>query len=556
MMDVAVIFYQVAVALLFVFLFYRVPFEGNKNVLATNREVDRSIIFAILPVIFVATYLNGIIGFKWDEHYIALGGHYIANGLVPHLDFYIPNGAVIYYIQSIGNIIFDDKGLAYPFAASTIGTSFFFIIYQQIKNQLNNSVLFVVFTLYLVTFFSVSGALWYNQLSALFITVCVVIMHNAIMNQKALAHRDLFLMSLLLSLALLTKIDVAILGILFVTASLVFYFGDIKSAVSVFVTVLLAIIFYAVIFHVVYGVDVFEYMNLGQHGFDSRLSISIEFLFNFFYSLLVDVSNIGIRVIFFMHMFYFIYAGKKRRKYQLDYYTFVQINIYLASSVLLLTSGKGAGYVNSAFSCLSFLTLVYYMNLVRPEGGGKAVNYAAMMLIFLYLTIYYKEHFPGFSLVKSNNMVYYSSKDTIDVLNYLNEISYTGKTIYSSFQYFSNIYEYDNVERHSPYLWDDLGTTINRMDLDDRFKMFTSNLPDVIVVSNFDNWSFLQNFGAYQNELESIISGKYTLEYEGVLDILGTGGGSDFHRIKIFNKSGVEDSEKLPDMSENSAFPQ
>jgi hypothetical protein len=490
---------------------------------------------SILLILF--TYFNGMLGFKFDEHYVALGGYYISNGLVPHIDFYIPNGAFIYYLQGLGNLLFSDLQLAYSFSASLIGVLSFIWIIRSIRKHLHagTSEMVAVFLIFFFTFFSISGCLWYNQLSVILLTICIMIVHAVVIDKKLPGAFHLFLLHILPFLSFITKVDSAVISLFIMVSSLILYTRHWKVAISVVLTTVVLILCYIYIYQVVYKVNILDSMNIGQDGFDKRIGLNFYYLKKVGKDIFFSIDNLGVRIIVLIH-FILLVKIKKWSFYRLDYFSYVQCLLFIAAGIITVTSGRGAGFINSHFATISFITLLYFIRINEINIKKFDVYYITAPLILIFVLVYIKDFIPSFKLSKRNSSLYFVSEPTKNYFNALERLldSYDHKVVVFSWVKYFAINNKVSLKHPTRYLWEDLGTTVNRHDQKKVEDYFIQNKPDVLIVNSILGTSFFYRFFENPSEMIRFVNQNYTLYYSGKMDIIGSGGGNSFHDMFIY----------------------
>ena len=510
-------------------------FCGACNNVMNYSRINILLFFSsILIVIF--TYLNGIIGFKWDEHYIALGGYYISHGLKPHIDFIIPNGALIYYLQSIGNFIFNDIMLAYPFSASLIEVIFFIFMIKLIMKRIHLT--YLEFTLLLCillfTFFSLAGALWYNQLATLFLTISILIISHKFISNNSLRAGDIFIISVLIFCSIITKPDVGLLHFTLLLLIFIFYFKPKRNTFYLFFLVTFFIILYFLYYKIFYNINIFEQINYGQDGFIKRFHFSLRFLLGIIKALIWRLSSISTRTIFLLFIcIFFMEKLYLQRRY--FFFLLIQSFLYLSSAIVLKTSGRGAGFINSHYIMAMFINLLYFMKYIRCKWQCESII-IVLLLIFFFVVRYVTDFIPSYQLYKNSNITYFTSRDTnliIDkVYNLSEELSKSLNRkvlLYAKPKY---IFLNNNISLNAStqYLWDHYGVTINDRQLHQHTIYFLNHLPDIFVVdepdprytriNNYTITSLDDNFGRDKSIIGKVLKEKYTLYFKGYLDLV------------------------------------
>ncbi len=506
-----------------------------------STKIDQWFIYVFIILMASIHFVNALIGIKWDEHYIALGGYYISRGLVPHLDFYIPNGTPIYYLQSLGNFIFDDLGLAYAFPACFTAVLFYVYSYLKLKRifKFNTLECLLLSMIYLLCCSFWGGALWYNQLAFLCCTVVVLIQLDRIYFQKDVRVLEVLSVSLMFALALLTKLDIALLFMILFLVLQFFTVKPLKFSLCVFALISISLCTYYLIFKCLLDVDVLKTMNFSQEGFDARLPFEWKALSDLFQTLLLSSENIGVRFLFFAHLFFYLYNVKMNDGIS-KVLAFSQFYLLLASAVVLWSSGRGAGYVNSHMTFISAIILLMFLKRLGLKHVSGVSLMILMPLILIFLFQWRSIFVPKYHLVKHKNKNLYSSERTVKFFNFIDQQlvkSSDPVVLYSGMAYF-NMSDRVSMHRSSRYLWDHLGTTIKHSDSVSHTDYFVQNLPDIFVENSFrangGDYSILQNFGLNRKKIETILQSEYDLNYSGNIDLIGSGGGLKVHQVKVY----------------------
>ena len=486
-------------------------------------------------------FANALVGIKWDEHYIALGGYYISTGLIPHVDFYIPNGAPIYYLQSLGNYLFSDLGLAYAFSAYLISTSAYVYCILKLKKHFGFNFIELTYLsfVFLICCSFWGGALWYNQLAFLCCSIAILTQLQNTLLQKELRLINLLTVSVLFTLAILTKPDIALIFLTFLILFQHFSKHSNKVILYILVLISLKLLIYYLYYQTVHGINVLSMMNFAQKGFETRIHFDLESLQKIIYNIFISFDNIGVRVICFSHIFlFFLNTNKKDTNFNILFTS--QIFFLISSSIISVSSGRGAGFINGH---LTFISAVFFLAALK-QSSLKTSTFIIPVIItplLLIFCLHFRSAFiPKFKLVKHANMIYYSSERSLEFFNKVEELiqlSSQKVSLYSPITYFSMNDKISEL-RPSPFLWDHLGTTIKQTYSEKHYNYFAAHLPDIFITNSFKsypvNYSNLNSFGLHKASIEDLLATKYRLTHSGNIDLIGSGGGLKTHQAQIY----------------------
>jgi hypothetical protein len=479
---------------------------------------------------------NSIIGFKYDEHIIALGGYQISKGLHPHIDFIIPNGNLIYYLQSIGNLFFNDISIAYSFTSIFLSIVYNFIfqyiLFKSLDINLKDRIL--LFLVFMFTSFSLAGGLWYNQLSILFVTHAFILLY---LNYKdGLSNFILISISILIFFSIITKLDVGILSFILVIVFFAFFIKSFKYLSFFSFNILLFAISYFFFYKLLFNINILENLNFGQSGFDNRIFFNKIFLNKLLFEAISSVNNFGIRVIFISHIIIYLLNFNKFKN--VDIFTFSQVSVFLISIIISCTSGKASGFINNHFSLLSLITLYFYLKHINVKYDKYNISFLILIFIILFSRIFYNNFIPKYKIYKTDNIFYFASKNTINFINFQEKLinEYKKKVVLESMTKYWSLNPNISNFSSSKYLWQDLGTTIKTNKTYDNYKHFKEQKPDIINVFSDKSFNSLDEYGPYKSEVIKLLNTEYLKVYRGQIDLIGTQIGSKWN-VDIYKKN-------------------
>jgi len=343
---------------------------------------------------FAASFFMSHLGLIYDEPTVAYGGHLVAYGYAPYVDFGVPNGPVLYYSQALGSLLFPYSAHEVGFSGSLLnGITVFAISLVSLKKMRVN-----VFTATLIAltthlaFFGMTGILWYNQFAALWCSIAVIYaVYISIIKKVAFNVVSIFTISILVGLTLMSKQDLGLLTLVSIPV-LVTGFGiggswsRVKWGILSFIMPL-AMIALTALFFQWRGAAPLEWFNYGQAGYDSRL---IERFVSYFYSGIGRVALGEFTIIRFLSLFmaYDLLSSFIRSRNSGDGPVPGDYAIALAALsacgvnvVITFSSGKNFGYIIPSLTPLFLLIFICYVMLNATKRKRLCAVLVSVLLI-------------------------------------------------------------------------------------------------------------------------------------------------------------------------------
>lgn len=478
-------------------------------------------------------------GFRWDEHYLALGGFIIGDGLLPYRDYRIPIGPIPIVLQSFGRLFNRDLFFCYTFPASCFsGLMVYLFGLKFYKNCRSLIGLFFFSIIVHFSFFGGAGALWYNQLAAIFGSLAILLLQCETSNTDS--HNN-FGVALLLALSFLCKQD----GALLIAICFVIGFMLLKNFRR---ALLFPMLFMALtgilllIWQVTFGGEPFVTINLLVNGYPSRLKFLLSFQ---------DFKEKLNQVLFFSRNFYLIFAfsfgilswnsisGSLSGKIK-SVSVFAICSAFIAGLFIMFTSGYGSGYIGPGYVPVM---------LMLANFRGRVVRLFGLLLLFIIAGGYSYIFFKDFSAVKFGNL------SDNKVPPYLRGFVYTDETA-ALFQEFNGLIEQkanagDSIFLGGMYqflhpklkvwlgdgpLWIHDGVTSKEGDLCKLVYEFNLDTPRFII----DLWGESEvmlnyRWGTCKSEYQKLLE-SYSPILEGKIEVIGTGGTETLVRVYEIKK--------------------
>ena len=303
----------------------------NKPISLYKLQYFDFLILILLSLVIIATNLAGVYSREFIADYCITfeGGYRIFKGQIPYLDFYLPVGPTVFYIQALFNLIFGPTVLALGMHSSITAIILSAYCYYILRQNFNYIISFLLSYSLFISYCGYISFPWYTMEAFFFLLFNLLILID---NRIQTFNLKLLIASVLLcTFSFFSKQDVGILHFAFLTIYIYLFSSNnllkkIKHAFIFTVSFLFVVIFIMNIFN--QSGNFFYWFNLGQYPHSSRLegATNIENLRYITRASVLTVALFGI---------YLWFADNSHTTRRL---TFILISINVISFLVSLTS--------------------------------------------------------------------------------------------------------------------------------------------------------------------------------------------------------------------------